>query len=216
MRISSILALLVCGLALAGCADRRPPTATVAPPVKPSVTTVAGDRSEIPTGTSLEVRTLETIKSDSAVDGRTYQAEIAQDVVTSSGRVLIPKGSPARLVMISSKDSGKVMGAQVQFGLQTVQVNGREYTVTSASTKRSAGLGANQQTAQTVGAGAALGAVIGAAAGGGKGAALGGLAGAAAGAAIEIFGRNKEVNIPVETVLSFRLEQALKLEPATP
>ena len=67
-----------------------------------------------------------------------------------------------------------------------------------------------------MGTGAALGAVIGAAAGGGKGAALGGLAGAAAGAAIEIFGRNKEVNIPVETVLSFRLEQALKLKTATP
>jgi len=212
MRSFSISIALVCALALSGCADRRPPTATVAPPV----TRVAGDLSEIPAGTSLEVRTLETIKSDSAVDGRTYQAEIAQDVVTGSGRVLIPKGSPARLVMISSKDSGKVMGAQVQFGLQTVQVNGREYTVTSAATKRSAGLGANQQTAQTVGTGAALGAVIGAAAGGGKGAALGGLAGAAAGAAIEIFGRNKEVNIPVETVLSFRLEQALKLKTATP
>jgi hypothetical protein len=212
MRIFSISGALVCALVLSGCADRRPPSATVAPPV----TRVAGDLSEIPAGTSLEVRTLETIKSDSAVDGRTYQAEIAQDVVTGSGRVLIPKGSPARLVMISSKDSGKVMGAQVQFGLQMVQVNGREYTVTSAATKRSAGLGANQQTAQTVGTGAALGAVIGAAAGGGKGAALGGLAGAAAGAAIEIFGRNKEVNIPVETVLSFRLEQALKLETATP
>ena len=121
MRSFSISIALVCALALSGCADRRPPTATVAPPV----TRVAGDLSEIPAGTSLEVRTLETIKSDSAVDGRTYQAEIAQDVVTGSGRVLIPKGSPARLVMISSKDSGKVMGAQVQFGLQTVQVNGR-------------------------------------------------------------------------------------------
>jgi len=58
-------------------------------------------------------------------------------------------------------------------------------------------------------------ALVGAAAGGGKGAALGGLAGAAAGAAVEIFGRSKEVNIPTETVLSFRLEQPLQLE-ATP
>jgi hypothetical protein len=208
MRFPSKAVPVVCALALAACAERRPPSTVTAAPV----TTVADDQGLIPAGTQLEVRTLETIKSDSAVDGRTYAAEMSQDVVTGKGRVLIPKGSPAKLVMLSSKDSGKIMGAQLQFGLQTVMVEGKEYTVTSAAQKSSAGLGPNQRTAEMVGGGAALGAVIGAAAGSGKGAALGAIAGAAAGAAIQVFGKDKEVNIPTETLLSFRLEQPLKLE----
>ncbi|PYT21642.1 MAG: hypothetical protein DMG57_37940 [Acidobacteria bacterium] len=127
----------------------------------------------IRSGTNLGIRTIETINSRTAVEGRTHAAEISRDVVNGSGRVLIPKGSPARIAIIQTKDSGKISGAEVQFALRTVTVNGKNYDVSTASMKRGAGLWANRQTAETVGTGAVLGTMIGAAAGHGKGAALG-------------------------------------------
>lgn len=63
-----------------------------------------------------------------------------------------------------------------------------------------------------VGGGAALGTLIGAVAGGGKGAAIGAITGAAGGAAIQVLTRGKEVNVPAETVLTFRLDQPWRLE----
>jgi hypothetical protein len=49
--------------------------------------------------------------------------------------------------------------------------------------------------------------LIGAVAGGGKGAAIGAAVGAAGGAATQVLTRGKEVQIPAETVLTFRLDQ---------
>jgi hypothetical protein len=56
-----------------------------------------------------------------------------------------------------------------------------------------------------------LGALIGGLAGGGKGALIGGLAGAGAGTAGSAFTGNKEIVIPAETPLTFRLERAVPL-----
>jgi outer membrane lipoprotein SlyB len=95
-------------------------------------------------------------------------------------------------------------------------VNGSTYLVISRDLQQSSGLGRNTRTAETVGGGAALGTLIGAAAGGAKGGVIGALAGAAAGAAVQILTQGKEVKIPAETVLQFRLDEPLQLQPATP
>jgi len=63
-----------------------------------------------------------------------------------------------------------------------------------------------------VGGGAGLGALIGGLAGGGKGAAIGALAGAGAGTAGTAFTGNKDVVLPAETALSFKLDQPLELK----
>src|SRR5205085_10007126 len=89
-----VLTPVLCACLLTGCADRYPRYAA-APPPPPAVTTVPGRDGVIPSGTQLEIRTLERIDSTSAVDGRTYAAEIAQLVVDRSGSSLIPIGSPA-------------------------------------------------------------------------------------------------------------------------
>ena len=62
-----------------------------------------------------------------------------------------------------------------------------------------------------VGGGAALGALIGAIVGHGKGAAIGAASGGAGGAGVEILVKGKEVRVPAETVLKFRLDQPLSL-----
>jgi outer membrane lipoprotein SlyB len=65
-----------------------------------------------------------------------------------------------------------------------------------------------------VGGGAVLGTLLGAIAGGGKGAAIGAVAGAAAGGTAQVLTRGKEVRVPAETELTFRLEQSVRLRPS--
>ena len=73
------------------------------------------------------------------------------------------------------------------------------------------GIGKNKRTGEYVGGGAALGTLVGAIAGGGKGAAIGAVAGAAAGGTAQVLTRGKEVKIPAESTLRFRLDQPLRL-----
>jgi len=74
------------------------------------------------------------------------------------------------------------------------------------------GIGKNTRTATMVGGGAVLGTLLGAIAGGGRGAAIGALAGAAAGAGAQVLTRGKKVDVPPETVLTFRLDQPINLQ----
>jgi hypothetical protein len=63
-----------------------------------------------------------------------------------------------------------------------------------------------------VGGGAGLGALIGGLAGGGKGAAIGAIAGAGAGTAGTAYTGNKDVVLPAESAVSFKLEQPLEIK----
>lgn len=167
----------------------------------------------IPAGTTMVIRTNESISADSAVAGGQYAAEVAQDVVNAQGQVLIPRGAPAQLTVNEATTGGTVGTSELQLALWSVTANGRTYRVTSDVTEREGrgGLGANERTAKTVGGGAALGALIGAVAGGGSGAAIGAAVGAAGGAAAQVLTRGEAVRVPAETLLTFRLENPIRL-----
>jgi uncharacterized membrane protein YccC len=72
--------------------------------------------------------------------------------------------------------------------------------------------GKGKRTAVMVGGGAAGGAGIGALAGGGKGAGIGALIGAAAGVAGAGLTGNRDITLPAETALSFKLVQPLEIK----
>jgi hypothetical protein len=166
----------------------------------------------IPAGTTLAVRTDEAIQATPADIGKSYSATIARDIVDASGAVIVPSSSPARLVVLGVEEGGRLRNDQVQLGLQSLTVNGRTHTVSSqTSVSGEGGLGANRRTAEMVGGGAALGALIGAVAGGGTGAAIGAAVGAAGGAAVQVLTKGDEVKVPAETVLSFRLENPIRM-----
>jgi hypothetical protein len=212
--IRTAIAIAALSLLLSSCAGSRAASGggPAATPPKPPVTTVQGAPNTIPEGTTLEVRTSEAINSTNA-EGRTYQGSIATEVVDAQGTVLLPRGAQVELVILEAKEKSGVKGASLQLGLRSVTVNGNTYLVVSDEVKQTAGLGANRRTAETVGGGAALGTLIGAATGGGKGAVLGGLIGAAAGAAVQVLTQGKEVRIPAESVLKFRLDEPIRLQP---
>ncbi len=172
--------------------------------------TALAESRVVPSGTELKVRTNETIDSKKASEGQTFSGVIERDVVDSSGETVIPKGSDAELV-IRKAASGNLL-----LDIQSVTVGGQRYLVSTADLKEKGrrGIGTNRRTAEMVGGGAALGTLIGAIAGHGKGAAIGAITGAAAGGAAQVLTSGKEVRVPAETVLTFRLNNPLRLEPA--
>ena len=85
----------------------------------------------------------------------------------AAGRVVIPKGSLAELVLRSASRGGVTSNAEMALDLQSVKVGNRRYVVNTADLEQKAqgGVGANKRTAEMVGGGAVLGTLIGAIAG---------------------------------------------------
>ncbi len=169
---------------------------------------------ELAAGTELPVRVNEAIDSAKAAEGQSFAAEVAGDVLNLAGTTVIPKGSQARIVIVSASQGGKIRGASdLVLKLDAVTVGGRSYQLDAADIgqRGQEGVGANRRTATYTGGGAAVGAVIGAIAGGGKGAAIGAGAGAGAGALTQILTRGKSVRVPAESVLEFRLDSPLRI-----
>ncbi|OLD18004.1 MAG: hypothetical protein AUI85_05665 [Acidobacteriales bacterium 13_1_40CM_3_55_5] len=167
----------------------------------------------LPAGTAISVRTNQAVDSRNASEGQTYSAVVVDDVKGSSGEILIPKNSDAQLVIRKVATGGTTGSPELTLDLNSVTVNGRNYLVSTAdvSKKGNSGIGKNKRTAEMVGGGAALGTLLGAIAGGGKGAVIGAIAGAAAGGTAQVLTKGKEVKVPAETVLKFKLDQPVTL-----
>jgi len=163
----------------------------------------------IPSGTQLTVVTNEIIDSRTAREGQRFSAQMDSDVVDSWGQVAIPRGSLVELAIRNATTDGNDLTLVVD----SVTVAGTRYLVSTGdlTQKGGQGLGANKKTAVMVGGGAALGTLIGAIVGGAKGAAIGAAVGAGAGAGGVVLTKGREVNVPAETVLNFRLDQDLSL-----
>lgn len=173
----------------------------------------AGNSVTVPSGTKISVRSEQAIDSQHASQGQTFPATVVQAVQGNAGEVVIPKGSPAELVIRRVKEAGATGTSQLVLDLESVTVNGHRYRVSTEDVTESGkqGLGKNRRTGEMVGGGAVLGTVIGAIAGGGKGAAIGAAAGGAAGAGAQVLTRGKNVKVPAETTLTFQLQKPLHL-----
>ncbi len=176
-----------------------------------------GGGLEAPAGTELIVRTVETIDSRNSGPDQVFAAIFEQAVTNGAGQVIIPEGSSAQLLVRQMASGGKTGSPEMMLDVQSITVNGRKYLVSTADLAQDndSGLGKNKRTAEVVGGGAAIGTLIGAIVGGGKGAAIGAVIGAAGGAGAQVLTRGREVRVPAETVLNFRLDRALVLHPQT-
>jgi hypothetical protein len=167
------------------------------------------ERVVLPPGTDVALLTEQRIDSRDVVEGQTFPAQVAEDIRDTDGSVAIPRGSDATLVTRRLEGNG-----DITLDVDSITVGGRRYRVSTEDQElenHRDGVGANKRTGQFVGGGAAFGAIIGAIAGGGKGAAIGAVAGAGAGAGAQIITQGKEVHVPAETVLRFRLDRPLRL-----
>jgi hypothetical protein len=169
----------------------------------------AQQTNTLPQGTEIKVRTDTSIPAKPADNAR-YTATVSKDVTDSSGNIIIPHGSRARLVAIPSSD-----GKDTTLDLRSVTINGKSYLMQAAGQSSGGapgGLGANKRTGIYVGGGAAVGAILGALLGGGKGAAIGAVVGGAGGAGTQVL-TGKKKDIPAETELSYKLATEVQLTP---
>jgi hypothetical protein len=164
----------------------------------------------IPAGTTLSVRTIDSIDSKNSAPGQAFRASLNAPL-THGNRVIVPVGAPVTLVLAQAKSAGRIKGSsELEVRVTGIEYHGRGYPVDS-SVYAEQGKGRGKQTGVRTGIGAAAGALIGGLAGGGKGAGIGAAVGGGAGFGSAALTHGQQVKIPSETVLTFRLEAPLRI-----
>jgi hypothetical protein len=165
---------------------------------------------EIPAGTSIRVRMVDRLSSEQNQIGDTFHGTLDEPIEVN-GRQLYPSGAdvmgrvndvhptgrlsePGELDLVLNTVSSGTVAASIH--VEPLVIKGESHAKSNVG---------------KIGGGAALGAVIGAIAGGGKGAAIGAGSGAGAGALGEIVTKGGSVKVPVESILTFRLESPLRI-----
>ncbi|HEY2461230.1 MAG TPA: hypothetical protein VGI16_10485 [Candidatus Acidoferrum sp.] len=183
--------------------DTSPAASQPAPPPVPQPIVV-------PAETVISVVLDQSVGSKISTPGQTFSATI-RTPVEIDGRIAIPKGARASGIIRDAKPAGRFKGGAVlSLTLTSIAVNGRDYDVRTTSPEETT-KGKGKRTGAMVGGGAGGGALIGGLAGGGKGALIGGLIGAAAGTGGAGLTGNRDLVLPAETVISFRLVEPLEI-----
>lgn len=183
--------------------ESAPPPPAVPPPPAPSVT--------LQPGTMIAIRVGETISTQKNQPGDTFLATLSQPIV-ADGFVIAERGARAEGRIVELERAGKVKGvAHMAVQLTKITTSDGQHVKVSTASFIKDGPTSTGTDAAKVGGGAALGAIIGAIAGGGKGAGIGAGVGGAAGAGDVLMTRGKDAVIPVETKLSFRVQEAVSI-----
>lgn len=169
------------------------------------------NRVTIRPGTVLTVRIAETLSAARHEVGDVFLATLEQPLVVD-GFIIAERGSRVEGKVVEAERPARAGGAS-HLGIELVRLatsDGQRVRIRTEAFKKDGASSAGSDFAK-VGVGAAIGAAIGAAAGGGKGAAIGAGVGGAAGTADVLLTRGKPAEIPVETRLSFRVQEPITL-----
>ncbi|HVB99857.1 MAG TPA: hypothetical protein VNJ12_11075 [Candidatus Dormibacteraeota bacterium] len=165
----------------------------------------------IPAGTDLHVVLDQPISSATAQSGDSFSATLVRPVSVRGQRV-IPRDARVTGQVVEARASGRLAGeARLVLTLDSVRIGGRRYNLQTSSIAR-VGASHKKRDIIAIGGGTALGAIIGGIAGGGKGAAIGAAAGAGAGTAGAAVTGKRNVVLPAEASLAFRLVAPLVVQ----
>ncbi len=168
----------------------------------------------IPAGTPIPVRITQTLDSATTQQGDTFSGTISSDVVVD-GLVAIPAGSSVNGRVDEVHEAAHFKGSSLlTISLVTFSHRGERTTISTDPYSKE-GNGRGKNTAAKVGGGAAVGAVLGGIFGGGKGAAIGAAAGGGVGAGAQGLTRGQQVQIPSESLISFRLTSPVDVRVST-
>jgi hypothetical protein len=187
------------------------PTTNV-PPQAAEQAPVPAPGLTLPRGTRLQVRLDQTIDVKHVTSGERFTGTLAEPVVVAN-TVAVPSGSTATGEVLVAHRRGRFKGkSMMALTLTQLDVNGTQYRIDTSNLSRTKS-GKGRRSAAFIGGGAGMGMLIGGVATGGVGLLVGGLAGGGAGALGAAFTGNRDLAIPAESVVSFRLQDGLTLAP---
>jgi hypothetical protein len=183
------------------------PAAGAAPIVQPADV-------NIPAGTNLTIRINQHISVKTSHAGDRFDGEVVDPVVGDNDRVVIPRGSPVTGVVVASHRRGHFKGSSIlELRLTYLTLNGTRYALdTKDLTQTKKGKG--KRSAAFIGGGTGLGMLVGGVASGGVGLLVGGLVGAGGGTALGGLTGNRDIEIPAESIVRFKLADNLVVRPA--
>ncbi|MGH9736501.1 MAG: hypothetical protein ACRD8A_18170 [Candidatus Acidiferrales bacterium] len=168
----------------------------------------------IPGGTILHVTVDQSISSKTANAGDEFDVSLAEPVRVH-GEEVLRRGTRITGIVTVAKSAGRFKGhSELGIALASLTVDGQKYRLHTSDVAEE-GKGRGKRTGIGAGGGAAFGAIVGAIAGGGKGAAIGAMAGGGAGTAGAAFTGKRDIEIPAETRLRFRLKRSVSISPAS-
>ena len=198
--------------ALGAMTDHQaPPEASTAPTTPPPPP--APKKVTIPSGTTMAIRLVDAIDTETSQPGQTFRATL-DSPLSVEGDIVLPSGYDVQGHIVDVKSAGKFAGkSELVLQLDRIVVGGRSYSIQTDQYRRE-GSSRGKNTAEKVGAGAAIGAIIGGIAGGGKGAGIGAAAGGGLGGGVQAATKGQQIKLPTETVLNFSLQSPLTVTPA--
>jgi hypothetical protein len=169
----------------------------------------------VPAGTNLAIRINQHISVKSSRPGDRFDGELVESLRGDNDRVILPKGTPVSGIVDESHRRGHFKGASIlELRLTSLTLNGTRYPLDTHDVTRTK-KGKGKRTAAFIGGGTGLGMLIGGIASGGTGLVIGGLAGAGAGTAAGAFTGNRDIDIPAESIIRFKLADDLTLVPSS-
>ena len=183
------------------------PAPNEAPIVRPADINIAA-------GTNLTIRINEHISVKTSHAGDHFSGEVVDPVVGDGDRVVIPKGAPVSGVVVTAHRRGHFKGSSIlELRLTYLTLNGSRYALdTSDLTQTKKGKG--KRSAAMIGGGAGLGMLVGGVATGGVGLLVGGLVGGGGGTLLSGLTGNRDIEIPAESIVRFKLADNLVVQPA--
>lgn len=198
----------------AGADQAVAPSQTATAPVPGGNPVIVPADVKIPAGTPLSIRINQHLSVKTSEAGDRFDGELVEPVIGPNDHVIVPKGTPVGGIVAASHKRGHFKGQSIlELRLTSMTLNGTRYPLDTSSLTRTK-KGKGKRSAALIGGGSGLGMLIGGIATGGTGLLIGGLAGAGAGTAAAGLTGNRDIDIPAESIVHFKLADDLVVQPS--
>lgn len=186
-------------------------TAYVNPPDQPMTQNAPAMNVSVPAGTSLAIRINQHISVKHNHAGDRFTGQVTEPI-SVNGNVVIPRGTPVAGRIDAAHRRGHFKGSSIlELRLTSMELNGSRYAISTHDNIRTK-KGKGKRTAGFIGGLTGAGMLIGGLASGGAGLAIGGASGAGAGTLLAGVTGNRDIEIPAESIVRFRLSDPIYIQ----